>query len=47
MHLIRFPGLTPDLRAQLPAAVGTFLLPTAQAMDRIEYEAQKQAQRRG
>jgi len=44
MHLIRF-GLTPAQRAELPVEVGTWLMPTAMAMDRAQAEASKQASR--
>jgi hypothetical protein len=40
MHIIRF-RLTPDMRAELPVAVGTWLMPTQMAIDRAEAEAAK------
>ena len=46
MHLIRF-GLTPAPRAELPVGVGTWLMPTAMAMDRAQADAQKQASHGG
>lgn len=46
LHIIRF-GLTPAQRAELPVGVGTWLMPTQMAMDRITAEAQRGGSRGG
>jgi hypothetical protein len=39
--MIRFPGLTPDARRELPVGVATWLLPVALAQDRIAAESRR------
>jgi hypothetical protein len=41
VHIIRFPGMTPDVRANLPLGVAAGLLPVALAQDRIAAERRR------